>query len=124
QPLPVGATYTTSLTVTLSPSAKGLYFVVIANDSVSTPPPFTIPGLIPPPPPTEQFTPLKEVDTTNDSRAQATVVTPGPANLKITNIQIPSGNFSGEPMTFSYTVTNVGQFPVWTGTQSWRDFLW
>src|SRR5581483_8011870 len=60
----------------------------------------------------------------NNGRAAATAVTAVPANLKITNVSIPAVNYSGESMTFSYTVTNVGTFPVWTGTQSWTDFLW
>jgi subtilase family serine protease len=128
-PLAKGDSYNASLTVTLSPSAHGLYWAVIANDSVSAAPLPSIPGLFTPPPPdpSTQFTPLKEVDTGNDTnnlRTQPTVVTPVPADLKITNVSIPAVNYSGESMTFSYTVTNVGSNPVWSGTQSWTDFLW
>ncbi len=127
-PLAEGASYTASLTVTLSPSAQGLYWVVIAN---SSPAPQTGPNLAglfgfspPPPDPSQQFTPLKEVTTANNTGYQATAVTAVPADLKITNVSIPSVNYSGESMTFSYTVTNVGTNPVWSGTQSWTDFLW
>ncbi len=123
-PLVEGASYTESLTVTLSPSAQGLYWVVLANDSVSPPLGLGIPGVTPPPNLADRFTPLKEVDTDNNGRALDTVVTPVPANLKITNVSIPDVNYSGESMTIQYTVINIGSYPVWPGTDSWTDFLW
>ncbi len=115
-PLARFATYTASLTVTLSPSAQGLYWVVIANSAPPTPSGDTDPA--------DQFTPLDEQTLANNTGSRATNVTPVPANLVVTNVSIPAVNFSGESMTFSYTVTNEGQYPVWTGTQSWTDFLW
>ncbi len=123
-PLAEAATYTESLTVTLSPSAQGLYWVVVANESKSLPPGLGIPGVTPPPDPAKQFTPLKEIDTDNNGRALATDVTAVPANLKITNVSIPAVNYSGELTTIQYTVTNIGDYPVWPGTASWTDFLW
>ncbi len=32
--------------------------------------------------------------------------------------------YSGGPARLSYTVTNVGEFPVWPGTEYWKDQLW
>src|SRR5262249_19246874 len=54
----------------------------------------------------------------------ATNVTPVPADLVVTNVSIPQVNYSGEQMTFSYTVKNEGQYQVWTGTNYWTDFIW
>ncbi len=126
--LAIGGTYTASITITLSPSAQGSYWVVITNSSVAPPVAVSLnlPGLTPPPPPdpAKQFIPLKEVTKANNTGSLATNVTPVPANLKVTNISIPSVNYSGELMTFSYTVINIGSFPVWAGTQSWTDWLW
>ena len=102
---------------------------MIANSSVAPPVAVSLnlPGLTPPPPPdpAKQFIPLKEITKANNTGSLATNVTPVPANLKVTNISIPVGQlFRRELMTFSYTVTNVGSYPVWAGTQSWTDFLW
>ena len=47
-----------------------------------------------------------------------------PADLVVTNVSIPPVNYSGEKMTFTYTVTNEGPNPVWPGTPYWTDFLW
>jgi len=47
-----------------------------------------------------------------------------PANLLVTNVVLPPVNFSGESITIRYTITNVGAYPVWQDTRSWRDFLW
>ena len=54
----------------------------------------------------------------------STSVTPVPADLVVTNVSIPTVNYSGESMTFSYTVENEGSNPVWEGTQYWTDFIW
>ena len=54
---------------------------------------------------------VKEVDETNNLKAVATNVTPVPADLVITNVSIPTVNYSGESMTFSYTVKNEGTEP-------------
>ena len=42
----------------------------------------------------------------------------------VTNVSIPTTNYSGESMTFSYTVENEGPDPVWAGTEYWTDFIW
>src|SRR5262249_52750616 len=102
-----GDSYTASLTVTLSPSAQALCWVVIATPSPApqATPNLSFLGLSPPPPdPSTVFTPLKEVSTDNNTGSQTTTVTAVPADLKITNVSIPSVNYSGESMTFSYTV--------------------
>ena len=51
-------------------------------------------------------------------------MTPVPADLVITNVSIPQVNYSGEKMTFTYTVKNEGPNPVWAGTAYWTDFIW
>ena len=115
-PLPRFTSYTSSLTVTLAPCDLGLYWVVIANSAPAPGPDDTDPA--------DQFTPLDEQTYANNTGFQAAAVTAVPANLKITNVTIACVNYSGQSMSFSYTVTNLGPYPVWTGTQSWTDFLW
>ena len=104
------ATYGASLTVELSPSAVGQSIVVYTDapqPSISTP-----------------YNVVKEVSETNNLKAVPSIVTPVPADLVVTNVSIPSVNYSGESMTFSYTVQNQGTNPVWAGTAYWTDFIW
>ncbi len=103
-------TYNASLNVELSPSAVGQYFVVYTDAPQ--------PGIVTP------YNIVKEVSETNNLLAVPTDVTPVPADLVITNVSIPKTNFSGESMTFSYTVENEGTNPVWAGTDYWTDFIW
>ena len=105
-----GDSYNASLTVELSPSAVGQYIVVYTDAPQ--------PGLL---------TPVDEVVESNEDNnlgSTDTDVTPVPADLVVTNVSIPTTNYSGEPMTFSYTVTNEGPNQVWAGTQYWTDFIW
>src|SRR5262249_29576451 len=88
-PLAIDETYTASLTVQLPPSASARYIVVLADDSVSDPPGIDLPGLLPPQPPGETFTPVKEANEDNNARAEAIDVTPVPANLLVTHIDVP-----------------------------------
>src|SRR5262249_3798193 len=99
-PLAIDETYSGSLPVQLSPSAGGRYIVVLADDSVSDRPGISLPGLLPPPPPGEQFTPVKEASETNNARAEGIDVTPVPANLVVTHVEVPQVNYSGESITF------------------------
>ena len=108
--LNAGNSYNASLNVTLSPSAVGDYFVVYTD----APQPGESPG---------QFW-VNEISYTNNLLAAATTVTPVPADLVVTNVSIPQVNYSGEQMTFSYTVENEGQYQVWSGTNYWTDFIW
>ena len=102
--------YNASLSVELSPSAVGQYFVV----QTDAPQPGEAPG---------QYW-VSEITYANNLLAQSTSVTPVPADLVVTNVSIPTVNYSGESMAFGYTVENEGPNPVWEGTQYWTDFIW
>ena len=124
-PLVAGASYSDSMTIDLSPSASGQSIVVITDDDV--PPQGGIDlsgffgGLVPP---QEKFFPVTEFDETNNSTAVNTDIQSYPANLKVIDFDLPSEAFSGEEFTFSYTVENIGDNPVWSGTRYWKDFIW
>ena len=109
-PLAAGASYTESLAVELSPSAVGQYFAVYTD--------------APQPNITTPYNIVKEINENNNITSVATTVTPVPADLVVTNVSIPTVNYSGESMTFSYTVENEGQYQVWSGTDYWTDFIW
>ena len=94
--------YDGSLSVTLSPSALGSYVVVVTDDDFA----------------------LTEISEDNNQAAFATDVEPVPADLVVSNIIVPPVNYSGEPATIRYTVTNQGNKPVWAGTEYWSDFIW
>ena len=104
------ATYNASLTVELSPSAVGQYIVVYTDAPQ--------PNLMTP------VNLVTESDEDNNLGSTNTDVTPVPADLVVTNVSIPKTNYSGESMTFSYTVTNEGPDQVWAGTHYWTDFIW
>ena len=104
------ATYGASLTVELSPSAVG-QSIVVYTDAPQ-------PNLMTP------VNLVTESDEDNNLGSTNTDVTPVPADLVVTNVSIPKTNYSGESMTFSYTVTNEGPDQVWAGTQYWTDFIW
>jgi len=104
------ATYDARLDVELSPSAVGLFIVVDTDapqDGVDL-----VHNIV------------KEVDETNNLKAVSSIVTPVPADLVVTSVSIPPVNYSGEKMTFTYTVQNKGPNQVWPGTPYWTDFLW
>jgi len=99
------STYTESLIVMLSPSAAGSHVVVITDYG-------------------DEGGAVVEVFEDNNVLAAATGVTPVPADLVVTNVQIEPTVYSGERTLVRYTVQNVGPNPVWAGTQYWRDFIW
>jgi hypothetical protein len=100
--LKAGEVYTGELTVTLSPAARG-QTVVVTTDSANA---------------------VAETDETNNRRAAATLVTPVPADLVVTRVEVPADNRSGELTTVRYTVQNQGAYPVWPGTSYWTDYVW
>jgi YD repeat-containing protein len=104
------AAYSASLSVTLSPSAVGSHIVVITDSAGKDP--------------TEDHGRLDELNELNNLLATSTQVTPAPADLQITDIQLPATSDSGEPIQIQYTVTNVGDHALWAGTEYWKDFLW
>ncbi|NLS91835.1 MAG: hypothetical protein GXX96_06600, partial [Planctomycetaceae bacterium] len=101
-PLGPGASYTKTVTVPLTPSALGSYVVVI----------------------TDSGNRVAETDELNNDRSTLTDVTPVPTDLLVTDLEVPPENYSGEKTTLRYTVTNVGQLPVWPGTRLWSDYIW
>ena len=104
QTLAPGASYTESLPPTvLSPSAAGRYIVVVVDDG---------PRIV------------NEVREQNNQMSTEALVTPVPADLRVTNITVLPENLSGETTTIRYTVTNEGEHAVWPGTEYWTDFLW
>ena len=125
RPLSLGASYTESLTIELSPSAAGQYIVVVTDDEVEPDTGIELPGffgaVVPKP---ESYEPVAEVFEDNNATAVATSIVPAVANLTVTNIDLPSMIDSGEPLTINYTVTNTGSHAVWPGTKFWRDFIW
>ena len=59
----------------------------------------------------------------NNSRAVASEILTRAADLRVTNIQVPPENLSGELATIQYQVTNFGD-AVWSGTQYWTDSVY
>ena len=123
-PLAKGASYTESMEIALSPSATGQYIIVITDDDVPPEPSIDLSGFFPQIPPAEKYNPVDEVDETNNATAVASQILSYPANLKVVEFDIPDNVYSGEEVTFSYTVENIGTNPVWGGTRYWKDFIW
>jgi subtilase family serine protease len=110
QPLGPGESYTESRTYQLSPSAEGSYVSVTTDASV-----------------TWALSPhwvVRETNEDNNRRVAASDVEPVPADLLVTDIAAQQVNYSGEQTTLTYTVTNAGQWPVWSGTKYWKDHIW
>ena len=143
--------YTRTLETTLAPSAKGQYIVVRTN---SSPRPnaygfndllfdavwrFTeqvvgkenleqalaIHGVEDPRYTSTNTIHLDELTESNNIRAVAQTVDPQLANLRVIGSEIVSGDvYSGGQVTFRYTVRNDSDFPVWRGTEYWKDHIW
>ncbi|HND54879.1 MAG TPA: CARDB domain-containing protein, partial [Pirellulaceae bacterium] len=45
-------------------------------------------------------------------------------DLIVTNVQTAASAFSGEKIDVTFTVKNVGDAPVWSGTASWTDYVY
>uniref|UniRef100_UPI003567E7F3 CARDB domain-containing protein n=1 Tax=Stieleria sp. TaxID=2795976 RepID=UPI003567E7F3 len=124
-PLARGASYTASIDVDLAPAASGQYIVVITDDDLPPQPSIDLSGFFPDAStPTESYVPVQEVDETNNVTAVATTIHAAAANLKVVEFDLPTDAKSGEEVTFRYTVENIGEHPVWSGTTYWKDFLW
>ncbi|MFM2004219.1 MAG: hypothetical protein RI963_3645, partial [Planctomycetota bacterium] len=94
--------YQNTLNVKLSPSAIGSYVVVVSDYR-------------------RQIT---ESDESNNALNRPSLVSPRPADLKLINFEIPQDAKSGEITKIRYTIQNVGDYPVWSGTGYWTDYLW
>ena len=60
----------------------------------------------------------------NNDRAAASTVRPIPADLKVTSVTLPATAYSGEAITLSWTVTNIGAWDVYKGTERWTDYVY
>ncbi|MCY2955084.1 MAG: hypothetical protein NTU53_24415 [Planctomycetota bacterium] len=59
--------------------------------------------------------------TTNNAKAAACAVTGLRPDLQVSDIRTSVPAYSGDPVQVSWTVTNVGDDAVWSGTQRWTD---
>ncbi|HEX4609016.1 MAG TPA: putative Ig domain-containing protein, partial [Urbifossiella sp.] len=102
-----GGSYTANATFALSPEISGKYVIVVTN--VGAP----------------SFPPTWEGAYTNNNTGVATThVTPlAPADLRVTAVATPGVNYSGEPTTVNWTVTNTGA-AAWAGTRYWTDAVY
>ncbi len=94
--------YTSTLDVTLSPSAIGQHVIVK----------------------TDWRKAVSETNEDNNRGGTDTQVTPVPADLLVTNVTVSNDGQSGEETTIVYTVENQGAHPVWLGTDYWIDYVW
>ncbi|NIP85888.1 MAG: hypothetical protein GTO03_10145, partial [Planctomycetales bacterium] len=95
-----GESYTATATFELSPAASGQFVIVDTNAG---------------------RTAFEGPLTDNNRRAAPTnVVTPPAADLRVSTLVTPDLNFSGEAVTLTWTVQNVGA-TVWEGTRFWTD---
>ncbi|RUZ17283.1 CARDB domain-containing protein, partial [Mesorhizobium sp. M7A.F.Ca.CA.001.09.1.1] len=96
--LAVGETATGERTYNLSPAIQG-HFLIVDVDAV---------GAVP------------ETNELNNDLVVASEVIRHPADLRVTRIEVPAQNFSGEKTTINWTVTNAGA-DVWPDTAYWID---
>jgi subtilase family serine protease len=110
--LVAGAGYTKTITVTLSPSAVGEHVLVYTDALVMSE------GMEEP---QDRVTESNEL---NNQLVVDTDVRPVPADLVVTDVLLQPENLSGESTVIQYTVTNVGEYAVWSGTEYWVDSVW
>ncbi|MER9397477.1 LEPR-XLL domain-containing protein [Mesorhizobium sp. M0615] len=96
--LAVGETATSERTYDLSPAIQG-HFLIVDVDAG---------GAVP------------ETNELNNNLVVASEVIRHPADLRVTRIEVPAQNFSGEKTTINWTVTNAGA-DVWPDTAYWID---
>ena len=105
------------MSFSLSPSAAGSHIVVVTDTGKGLR--YDL----------DEYRDVNEVREENNWSSASRRVTPIPADLVVTGVVIePAGGRtsldSGQQATVRYTVTNVGDHPVWEGTEYWTDFLW
>ncbi len=113
EPLGPGESYTHSITIPLNPSAEGAHALVAADARRWT---------------SGAFGYIEEIDENNNRGDGDTLVTPVPADLVVTAATVEPIDaaqvYSGDSVRVRYTVTNVGDYPVWPGTDYWKESLW
>jgi hypothetical protein len=105
-PLASGSSYTTEHSFQLSPPAAGTYVIVVADAAGGSR------GQV-----------IEAAEDNNALSGDTLVVPRAPADLVVTSVVTPRQNFSGEPTTIQWTVSNIGE-SVWSGTSYWVDQVW
>ncbi len=106
--LGVGDSYQQNVSVPLPINAQGTWYVYVVPDGTGAHHPFAMPE-------------MSRTDKLAISAAFTITLSP-PPELAVTAVQAPAENFSGQPMTASWTVTNNGTGPTATG--AWTDALY
>jgi RHS repeat-associated protein len=106
--LDVGQSYQQNVNITLPISAQGTWYVYVVPDGL---------GSHHPPSMTE----TSRTDKIMMSKGFSVQLSPPPA-LAVTAVNAPSQDFSGQPMTVSWTVANNGTGPTAAG--SWTDAVY
>ncbi len=98
--LATGESYTNTRTVTLEPSAKGMYLHVVTQG------------------------PSNDSNNTNHRAKTVTEVLDRIPDLKITAVVPEASAFSGEKTKIVYTVLNDSDQPIWDETAYWTDKIY
>jgi len=103
--------YTVSETFQLPRGITGPYYVIVITDPIANPTTFPR-GMV-----------YEENENNNSLPSALPVIInqPPPADLVVTNIQVPATGQTGQPVTVAWTVANQGQFPA-SGT--WTDAVY
>ncbi|MEQ1844945.1 MAG: CARDB domain-containing protein, partial [Nitrospira sp.] len=100
QGLAAGATATFEETFTLSPASTGAFVIVEAARNVS------------------------ETSKSNNTAFAATSSVINQSDLRVSSVVVPVSADSGEKVHVQWTVENVGNAAVWSGTQYWTDHVY
>jgi hypothetical protein len=109
------ASYTASATWTLSPALSGRAIIVETNARFTSAP--DAPG--------EAgrfgYYTWEGIYTTNNVAIETTEIARGTPDLRVTSVITQPPAYSGENVSVTWTVKNVGDAPVWHGTSHWYD---
>ncbi|MCB1491569.1 MAG: hypothetical protein KDJ77_07195, partial [Rhodobiaceae bacterium] len=103
--LAIGDRYSRTELIDLPPSAKGLYVHVVTDVTQ------------------RGYSGITEEDETNNLASGTASVTNEPADLHVVSVNPPATANTGDTVTVSWTVENLGA-DVWDGTQYWLDAVW
>ncbi len=106
--LGAGQSYEQNVDVTLPLTAQGTWYVYVVPDGTGAHHPFAMQE-------------LSRTDKLAISSGFSVTLTP-PPDLAVTSVQAPAQNFSGQPMSLSWTVANIGTGP--TVADSWTDAVY